>query len=142
MLGMMDEKLKNHWLFRLCLYGVSYLLLLMTEEVDKVPRTFLKALADFYREREMVFKEFDEIQDKYSKGEDIIEDLKRFKSKRPGIFVVIDDIFHKAVEVEHKLDQERVKEEERVVIREFKDRFSDLAEEIDLLVLEELVASR
>ena len=114
----------------------------MSEEVDKVPRTFLKALADFYREREIVFKEFDEIQDKYSKGEDIVEDLKRFKSKRPGIFVVIDDIFHKEVEVEDKLDRERVKEEERGVIQEFKDRFSDLAEEIDLLVLEELVASR
>ena len=114
----------------------------MTEEMDTVPRSFLKALADFNREREIVFKEFDEIQDKYSKGEDIVEDLKQFKSKRPGIFVVIDDIFHKAVEVEHKLDQEQVKEEEREVMREFKDRFSDLAEAIDLLVLEELVANR
>jgi hypothetical protein len=76
------------------------------------------------------------------KGEDIVEDLKQFKSKRPGIFVVIDDIFHKAVEVEHKLDKERVKEEEREVMREFKDRFSDLAEAIDLFVLEELVANR
>ena len=56
--------------------------------------------------------------------------------------MVIDDIFHKAVEVEDKLDQERVKEEEREVMREFKDRFSDLAEAIELLVLEELVASR
>jgi ribosomal protein S17E len=114
----------------------------MTEEEHKVPRSFLKALADFNREREMVFKEFDEIQDKYTKGEDIVEDLKQFKSKRPGIFVVIDDIFHKAVEVEHKLNQEQVKEEEREVMQEFKDRFSDLAEAIDLLVLEELVASR
>ena len=114
----------------------------MTEEMDKVPRSFLKALGDFNRERELIFKEFDEIQDKYTKGEDIVEDLKQFKSKRPGIFVVIDDLFHKSVEVEHKLDKERVKEEEREVMREFKDRFSDLAEAIDLLVLEELVASR
>ncbi len=114
----------------------------MTEEVDKVPRTFLKALGDFYRDREIIFKEFDEIQDKYAKGEDIVEDLKRFRSKRPGIFVVIDDLFHKTVEVEHKLDRERVKEEEREVMREFRDRFSDLAEEIDLLVLEELGVGR
>jgi len=110
----------------------------MTEEVDKVPRNFLKALSDLNREREIVFKEFDEIQDKYSKGEDIVEDLKRFRSKRPDIFMLIDDIFHKAVEVEHKLDQERVKEEKREVMQAFKDRFSDLAEEIDLLVLSEL----
>jgi hypothetical protein len=114
----------------------------MTEEEDKVPRSFLKALGDLNRERELIFKEFDEIQDKYTKGEDIVEDLKQFKSKRPGIFVVIDDLFHKAVEVEHKLDKERVKEEEREVMWEFKDRFSDLAEAIDLLVLEELVANR
>jgi hypothetical protein len=114
----------------------------MTEEVDKVPRTFLKALGDFNRAREIVFKEFDEIHDKYSKGEEIVEDLKRFRSKRPGIFMVIDDIFHKAVEVEHKLDQGRVKEEEREVMQAFKDRFSDLAEEIDLLVLQELGVGR
>jgi len=114
----------------------------MTEEVDKVPRTLLKALSDLNREREIVFKEFDEIQDKYSKGEDIVEDLKRFRIKRPGIFMLIDDIFHKAVEVEHKLDQERVKEEKRAVMQTFKDRFSDLAEEIDLLVLSELGLGR
>jgi hypothetical protein len=112
------------------------------EEEDKVPRTFLKALADFNREREKIFKEFDEIQDKYSKGEGIVEDLKGFRSKRPGIFMAIDDLFHKEVEVEHKLDQERVKEEEREVLKAFKDRFSDLAEEIDLLVLEELGLGR
>ena len=53
----------------------------MTEEEDKVPRSFLKALGDFNRERELIFKEFDEIQDKYKKGEDIVEDLKQFKSK-------------------------------------------------------------
>jgi hypothetical protein len=114
----------------------------MTEEVDKVPRNFLKALSDFNRKREIVFKEFDEIQDKYSKGEDIVEDLKRFRSKRPDIFTVIDDIFHKAVEVEDKLGRERVKEEEWEVMRAFKDRFSDLAEEIDLLVLGELGLGR
>ena len=114
----------------------------MTEEVDKVPRTFLKALDDFNRERELVFKAFDEIQDKYSKGEAIVEDLKLFRSKRPGIFMVIDDLFHKEVEVEHKLDQEQVKEEEREILLAFKGRFSNLAEEIDLLVLEELGVGR
>ncbi len=102
----------------------------------------MKALSDFNRKREIVFKEFDEIQDKYSKGEDIVEDLKRFRSKRPDIFTVIDDIFHKAVEVEDKLGRERVKEEEWEVMRAFKDRFSDLAEEIDLLVLGELGLGR
>ncbi|HID19993.1 MAG TPA: hypothetical protein EYP28_03510 [Methanophagales archaeon] len=110
----------------------------MSEEEEKIPRTFLKALDEFYRNSDVVFKEFDEIQGRYSKGEDIIADLKEFRSKRPGIFMVINNIFHKEVELEDKLERGKIGKEERDKIQEFKDRFSDLADEIDLLVLGEL----
>ena len=66
-----------------------------------------------------------------------MEDIKEFRSKRPGIFMLIYDIFHKEVELEHKLDKARVQKEKRDKLVEFKNRFADLAEEIDLLVLSE-----
>lgn len=112
------------------------------EEEEKVPRTLLKAMDDFYRDSEAVFKEFDEILATYSKGEDIMDDLKTFRSKNPGIFTLIYDSFHKEVELEHKLDKAGIEQEKRDKIEEFKDRFSDLADEMDLLVLEELGLNR
>lgn len=116
----------------------------MTEEEKerKVPATLLKTVSEFYRESDMVFKEFDEIRGSYLKGRDVWEDLKKFRSKRVGVFWLIYDIFHKEVELEDKLDGAGVEKEKRDKILEFKNRFSDLAEEIDLLVLEELGVSR
>lgn len=108
------------------------------EEEEKVPRTLLKAVDDFYKEREAVFREFDEIQEKHLKGEEISGELKRFRSRRVGIFTLIYDIFHKEVDLEEKLDNAGTAEEKRAKIAEFKDRFAVLADEIDLLVLEEL----
>lgn len=107
-------------------------------EEEKVPRTLLKAMDEFYRDSEAVFEEFDEILATYSKGEDIRDDLKEFRSKKPGIFTLIYDIFHKEVELEDKLDKAGIEQEKRDKIAEFKNRFSDLADEMDLLILEEL----
>ena len=107
-------------------------------EEEKVPRTLLKAMDEFYRDREAVFGDFDEILAMYSKGEDIRDDLKEFRSKKPAIFTLIYDIFHKEVELEDKLDKAGIEQEKRDKIAEFKNRFSDLADEIDLLILEEL----
>ncbi len=107
-------------------------------EEEKVPRTLLKAMDGFYKDREAVFEEFDEILATYSKGEDIREDLKEFRSKKPAIFTLIYDIFHKEVELEDKLDKAGIEQEKRDKIVEFKNRFSDLADEMDLLILEEL----
>ncbi|NQE04556.1 hypothetical protein C5S32_01680 [ANME-1 cluster archaeon GoMg1] len=107
-------------------------------EEEKVPRTLLKAMGEFYRDRDAVFEEFDEIQAMYSKGEDIRDDLKEFRSKKPAIFTLIYDIFHKEVELEDKLDKAGIEQEKRDKIAEFKNRFSDLADEMDLLILEEL----
>ena len=105
---------------------------------EKVPRTLLKAMDGFYKDREAVFEEFDKILATYSKGEDIREDLKEFRSKKPAIFTLIYDIFHKEVELEDKLDKAGIEQEKRDKIAEFKNRFSDLADEMDLLILEEL----
>ena len=107
-------------------------------EEEKVPRTLLKAMDEFYRDSDAVFEEFDEILAMYSKGEDIMDDLKEFRSKKPGIFTLIYDIFHKEVELEHKFSKSGVEQEKRDKIEEFKNRFSDLADETDLLILEEL----
>ncbi len=111
-------------------------------EEEKVPRTLLKAMDEFYRDSEAVFEEFDEILATYSKGEDIRDDLKEFRSKKPGIFTLIYDIFHKEVELEDKLDKAGIEQEKRDKIAEFKNRFSDLADEMDLLILEELGLNR
>jgi len=108
------------------------------EEEEKVPRTLLKAMDDFYRAHEAVFEEFDEILATYSKGGDIRDGLKAFRSKKPGIFTLIYDIFHKEVELEHKFSKTGVEQGKRDKIAEFKNRFSDLADEMDLLILEEL----
>jgi len=114
----------------------------MTEEEKRVPETFLKTVDGFYRESDMIFKEFDEIRDNYLNGRDIMEDLKEFRRKRPGFFTLIDDIFHKEVELEDKLDKSGIEKEKRDKLLEFKNRFSDLADEIDLLVLGELGLGR
>ncbi|MCW3134748.1 MAG: hypothetical protein N2V78_10515 [Methanophagales archaeon] len=108
------------------------------EKEERIPEAFLKTVSDFYKESDTVFKEFDAIRENYSKGEEIMEDLKGFRSKRPGIFGLIYDIFHKEVELEDKLDRAGIEKEKRDKILEFRERFSDLADEIDLLVLGEL----
>ena len=110
----------------------------MTEEEKRASETFLKTMGEFYKGSDMIFKEFDEIRNNYLNGRDVWEDLRKFRSKRIGVFWLIYDIFHKEVELEDKLDGAGVEKEKRDKILEFKNRFSDLAEEIDLLVLEEL----
>jgi hypothetical protein len=114
----------------------------MTEEEREVSKTFLKAVNDFYIESETIFQEFDEMRAKYLKGEDVREDLKQFRSKRLGIFMIIDDIFHKEVDLEDKLNRAHVGKEERDKMLEFKNRFADLADELDLLILTELGLGR
>ncbi len=111
----------------------------MTEEerAKQVPKALLSLVYDFNRVSDTIFNEFDKIRDNYLAGKDIMEDVKEFRSKRPGIFMLIYDIFHKEVELEHKLDMAKVQKEKRDKLVEFKNRFADLAEEIDLLVLSE-----
>lgn len=116
----------------------------MTEEekVKEASKVFLKTLDSFYTESDAIFKECDAILANYKKGGNITDDLSAFKAKQPGIFALIDDIYHKEVDLEEKLDIARTAEEIRDKIREFKDRFADLADEIDLFVLAELDFSR
>ncbi|RJS80077.1 hypothetical protein CW713_07875 [Methanophagales archaeon] len=110
----------------------------MTEEEEGVSALFLEMVDSFNRESERIFKQFDEIKSKYSEGVDIRADLEAFKSKNPRIFTLIDDIYHKEVELTDKLDKGEVEQEKRAKLLEFKVRFADLADEIDFLVLEEI----
>jgi hypothetical protein len=112
------------------------------EKVKEVSKIFLKTLDDFYKESDAIFNECNEILTNYKKGGDITDDLSAFKAKRQGIFALIDDIFHKEADLEEKLDIAGTGEETRDKIREFKDRFADLADEIDLFVLVELDFSK
>ncbi|MHC1611304.1 MAG: hypothetical protein ACXQTW_06895 [Candidatus Methanospirareceae archaeon] len=103
-----------------------------------VPARFFKNVDEFYKESEAIFKEFDAIHEKYLRGEDITGALREFRLKRAGIFLLIDAIFHKEAELEEKLEKAEIEREKREKILEFKDRFADLADEIDLFVLEEM----
>jgi len=107
------------------------------EEVE-VSEVFLKTIDTFFKESNAIFKEFDAIRARYVKGEDIMDALREFRLKRPSIFTLIDAIFHKEVEFEDKLDMADIGKEKREKIQEFKMRFADLAEDIDLYVLREI----
>ena len=112
------------------------------EKVKEVSRIFLKTLDDFYKESDAIFNECDAILANYKKGKNVTDDLSAFKAKRQGIFALIDDVYHKEVDLEEKLDVAGTGNETRDKIREFKDRFADLADEIDLFVLAELDFSK
>ncbi|MFZ2071756.1 MAG: hypothetical protein WAV32_09235 [Halobacteriota archaeon] len=108
------------------------------EEEKRISATFLGTVAEFYRDWERIFNAFDVILERYSQGEDIETSLKDFKSKNPRIFTLIDDIYHKEVELGDKLDQAKIGQDKRKKMLEFKEKFADLADEIDLLVIAEL----
>lgn len=112
----------------------------MTEEKEEkdVSAVFLKTVDEFCKDSDTIFKEFDVIRESYVKGEDIMGALREFRLKRASIFLLIDAIFHKAVELEYKLDKAGVGKEKRDKILDFKGRFADLADEIDLFVLKEI----
>ena len=57
-------------------------------EEAKVPRTLLKAMDEFYKDREAVFEDFDEILATYSKGDDIGGGLKNLERKKPPITII------------------------------------------------------
>ncbi len=112
----------------------------MTEEKEEkeVSAVFLKNVDEFYKDSDTIFKAFDVIRESHVKGEDIMGALREFRLKRASIFLLIDAIFHKEVELEHKLDKAEVAKEKRDRILEFKNRFADLADDIDLFVMKEI----
>ena len=112
----------------------------MTEEKEEkeVSAVFLKTVDEFCKDSDTIFKEFDAIRESRVKGEDIMGALQEFRLERASIFLLIDAIFHKEVELEHKLDKAEIAKEKRDKILEFKDRFADLAEDIDLFVMKEI----
>jgi ACT domain-containing protein len=111
-------------------------------EDKEVSEVFLKTLDSFYKESEVIFKEFDAILVRHKQGEDIMDALHEFRIRRSSIFCFIDAIFHKKVEFEDKLAKAEIGKEKQAKLREFKDRFADLAEEIDLFVLKEIGVDR
>ncbi len=120
----------------------SHLLLVrakMGEEAEEeIPRAFITRVDDFNKDIEEIYREFEAIKAKYERGEDITADLKRFRSKRPGIFALIDDLYHKEVDVADKIERAHVDPDKIKKLYEFKEQFAELADEIDLIVLDEL----
>ena len=134
-------KIEKYFIY---LYFYPILVQAMNEEEseEKIPRAFMMRVDDFNRESEAIFNEFEAIKEKYERGEDVMNDLKQFRSKRPGIFALIDDLYHKEVEFEDKLERAQIDEDKKQKMFEFKQRFAELADEIDLLVLGELGLGR
>ena len=108
-----------------------------TKEME-VSEIFLKTVDNFYKESDTIFEEFDAIREKYLKGENIMDELHEFRLKRASIFTLIDDIFHKEVDFADKLEKAEIGKEKRDMIQEFKCRFADIADEINLYVIREL----
>ena len=113
----------------------------MSEEKE-VSEVFLKTVDEFCNESDAIFNEFDAIRDAYKKGEDIMDELREFQLKRASIFLLIDAIFHKEVELADKLERAALAEKKLEKIREFKERFADLADDIDLYIMKEIGVGR
>jgi hypothetical protein len=111
------------------------------EEGPYISQVFLKTLDEFLAESDAIFAEWGEILAKHKQGEDIVGDLDKFKARRTRIFVLIDDIYHKEVDLTDKLDAARIGHDIRDKISEFKDRFAELADEVDMYVLTEIGAA-
>ena len=113
----------------------------MSEEKE-VSAVFLRTVDEFYKDSDAIFNEFDAIRDAYAKGEDIMDALREVQLNRASIFCLIDAIFHKEVEFEDKLEKAGLAKKKLEKIREFKKRFADLADEINLYVIKEIGVGR
>ncbi|MGC9444655.1 MAG: hypothetical protein ACP5E9_07010 [Candidatus Methanospirareceae archaeon] len=117
----------------------------MVEEEEKelfISKAFLGALDEFVRDSDAITAEWDAILARYKQGEDIMEDFRAIQIRKPSIFMLIDDIYHKEVELEEKLKVAQVSDEIRSQLQSFKERFAELADEIDLFVLAEIGLSK
>ncbi|MBN1761834.1 MAG: hypothetical protein JW878_01975 [Methanomicrobia archaeon] len=113
----------------------------MSEEKE-VSEIFLKTVDEFCEDSDAIFNEFDVIHEAYKKGEGTMDALREFQLNRASIFCLIDAFFHKEVEFEDKLEKAGLAKKKLDKIREFKKRFADLADEIDLYVLKEIGVGR
>ncbi len=111
------------------------------EEGPFISRVFLKTLDEFLAESDAIFNEWGAILAKYKQDKDVMGDLGEFRARRTRIFVLIDDIYHKEVDLTDKLDAAGVGQDIRDKISEFKDRFAELADEVDMFVLTEIGAA-
>jgi hypothetical protein len=111
------------------------------EEGPYISRVFLKTLDEFLAESDAIFNEWGAILAKYKQDKDVMGDLGEFRARRTRIFVLIDDIYHKEVDLTDKLDAAGVGQDIRDKISEFKDRFAELADEVDMFVLTEIGAA-
>jgi len=117
----------------------------MVEEEEKerfISKAFLGTLDEFVRDRDAITAEWNAILARYKQGEDIMDDFRAIQVRKPSIFMLIDDIYHKEVELEEKLEVAQVSDETRAQLQAFKERFAELADEIDLFVLAEIGLSK
>ena len=117
----------------------------MVEEEEKeryISKAFLGTLNEFVRDRDAITAEWNAILARYKQGEDIMDDFRAIQVRKPSIFMLIDDIYHKEVELEEKLEVAQVSDETRTQLQAFKERFAELADEIDLFVLAEIGLSK
>ncbi|MBN1454756.1 MAG: hypothetical protein JW945_00675 [Methanomicrobia archaeon] len=117
----------------------------MVEEEERelfISKAFLGTLDEFVRDRDAITAEWNEILARYKECEDIMDDIRAFQIRKPSVFMLIDDIYHKEVELEEKLTIAQVSDEIRTHLQSFKEQFAELADEIDLFVLAEIGLSK
>ncbi|HDS45903.1 MAG TPA: hypothetical protein ENN68_07430 [Methanomicrobia archaeon] len=116
---------------------------MVAEEKERfISKAFLGTLDEFVRDRDAITAEWNEILARYKQGEDVMEDFRAIQIKKPSIFMLIDDIYHKEIELEEKLKVAQVSDEIRSQLQAFKEQFAELADEIDLFVLAEIGLSK
>lgn len=106
------------------------------EGEEEVLERFVETVNEFCESADIILKCFDDIYSDYLQGKDIRASLKGFGVAKPLANLLIKDTFL-GDKFEERLDKAGIEKEKRDKISLFKNRFSDLAEEIGFVDLEE-----
>jgi hypothetical protein len=108
-------------------------------EEGKVPEGIKEAIEEFHRASETIFKCFDDIYSNYLRGRDVREELKGLRDVKSDLFHLIGYILSSKKEgIEKIIEGKGITEEKRAKILEFKERYRDLEDEMDVIRYEEI----
>lgn len=106
------------------------------KEEEEVPEGFVDAVNEFYESSDIIFKCFDDIYSDFLRGKDVREDLKSFMNVKKNVFALITDTRLREEKVKKWLETKGIEKEKSNKILEFKERYSDLEDEINALLFE------
>ena len=109
------------------------------EEERKVPEGVKEAIEEFHRASDTIFKCFDDIYSDYLRGKDVREELKGLRDVKSDLFHLIGFILSSEKEgIEKIIGGEGIMKGRRDKILEFKERYRDLEDEMDVVGYEEM----